>query len=71
MSGWKTFTFNSLIGFLVLLGELADHFAVIDWSHILPPGAVPYAVLGIGVVNIVLRHITREPAGWISGRRLA
>ncbi|WP_417480768.1 hypothetical protein [Maricaulis maris] len=64
MSGWKTFLFNGGIGALILAAELLDHLALVDWREILPEGTAPLVVLLIGIGNILLRHVTRGPAGW-------
>jgi hypothetical protein len=64
MPGWKTLLFNGGIGAAVLAGQLLSYFEAVDWSVLLPPDIAPYAVLGIGIANIVLRHVTGGPAGW-------
>lgn len=68
MSGWKTFLFNGAIGLVALLGELLAYFSTIDWKLILPPEQVPFVLLGIGAVNILLRHVTTGRAAWRKGQ---
>lgn len=64
MSGWKTLFFNGGVGVVALLAELANNLDIVDLREVLPVQATPIAAIGIGVANIVLRHITNSPAGW-------
>lgn len=65
MHGWKTFLFNGALGALALLAELMSYLSDVDWKEVVPPDAAPYVVLVIGMANIVLRHLTKGPAGWV------
>ncbi|SUB00311.1 Uncharacterised protein [Pannonibacter phragmitetus] len=64
MNGWKTFAFNGAVGIASLGGGILDQLDLIDWSKVLPDGWGPFAVMAIGIVNILLRHVTTEPAAW-------
>lgn len=64
MNGWKTLAFNGAVGIASLGGRVLDQLEVIDWSKILPGGWGPFAVMAIGLINILLRHVTTEPAAW-------
>lgn len=64
MKGWRTLIFNVSISILVLAKEMLAYFAGVDWSQILPAKYAPYAILAIGIANILLRHVTTHPAGW-------
>ncbi|WP_269581984.1 hypothetical protein [Roseibium sp. Sym1] len=64
MSGWKTVLFNGGLGIVALIAELLNYLSVFNWREVLPPEYAPGVILGIGVANIVLRHVTTGPAGW-------
>lgn len=64
MRGWKTLLLNLVIGGGVLLVELLTFLGAADWYAVLPPERAALAVLGLGVANILLRHVTSGPAGW-------
>lgn len=64
MNGWKTLSFNGVIGGLALAGEIADGLEMVDLHGALPDRAMTYAVIGITVLNVLLRHMTKGPAGW-------
>ena len=64
MSGWKTILFNGGLGLLALLAELLAYFQAFNWREVLPPDLAPIVILGVGVANILLRHLTTGPAGW-------
>ncbi|MBO0345187.1 hypothetical protein [Roseibium limicola] len=65
MQGWKTFVFNGAMGFVAILAELMSYLTDLDWKQLVPPESAPYVVLSIGVANILLRHMTSGPAGWV------
>lgn len=67
MNGWKTLIFNGAVGLIVVLKELLTYTAGVDWSDFLPPQSAEMVVLGLGIANILLRHVTVGPAGWKKG----
>ncbi len=67
MNGWKTLAFNGGIGLLALLGEVLAWLDLVDWQSMVPPQLLPHAVLVVVIANILLRHQTRGPAGWVRG----
>jgi hypothetical protein len=69
MRGWKTLLLNGGIGAAVVLLEMLTFLGAADWNAILPPDRAAVAVLGIGLANIVLRHVTSGPAGWRKAAR--
>ncbi|MEP0234136.1 hypothetical protein [Roseibium sp.] len=64
MSGWKTLLFNGGVGILVAIAQLVEHVSVVEWSEILPADMTPWVIIAIGIINILLRHVTRGAAGW-------
>ncbi|MFN4010979.1 MAG: hypothetical protein ACK4K8_13565 [Pannonibacter sp.] len=64
MSGWKTLLFNGGLGLAVLVGQVLDQLSVMDWDAVLPPDWGPVVLVIVGVVNVLLRHVTTGPAGW-------
>lgn len=68
MSGWKTLLFNVGLAVLALVAELLAFFQAFDWREILPSDYAPFVILGIGIANILLRHVTSGPAGWRKGQ---
>ncbi len=67
MTGWKTLAFNGAIGLAALLADLLSLVSSMDWRAFVPPEFVPYAVLAMGMANILLRHVTQGPAAWRLG----
>lgn len=64
MKGWKTLVFNAAVGVLAVLAEVLAYLQVVDWNQIVPAGTATIVMAVIGVVNIILRHVTASPAGW-------
>ncbi|WP_420411266.1 hypothetical protein [Roseibium sp.] len=64
MRGWKTLALNGAVGAAVVLLEMLTFLGAADWKAILPPERAALVMLGIGLANIVLRHVTSGPAGW-------
>ncbi|WP_417667325.1 hypothetical protein [Roseibium sp.] len=64
MTGWKTLLFNSVLSLLAIGAEVAEQLALVEPGAVLPAGGGPLAVLAMGAANILLRHVTRGPAGW-------
>lgn len=64
MEGWKTLVFNGAIGLLVIVKELVTYTSGFDWSAILPHQTAEMVILGLGIANILLRHVTVGSAGW-------
>lgn len=54
MKGWRTVLFN-VVGVATMTAT--------QFGEILPPKALPYIGLGIGVGNIILRTVTNTPVG--------
>lgn len=69
MRGWKTLLLNLAATASVVLLEILRYLADVDWSAHLPPQAALWAVVGVNVANIVLRHVTAGPPAWREGRR--
>ncbi|QDG78412.1 hypothetical protein [Labrenzia sp. PHM005] len=67
MRGWKTLVLNGAVGAAVVLLEMLTFLGAADWNAIMPPERAALVMLGIGLANIVLRHITSGPAGWRKG----
>jgi uncharacterized membrane protein YccF (DUF307 family) len=55
MKGWRTVLFN-VMGMVTVA-------ATSDYAAIIPPKALPYIGLGVGIGNIVLRSVTTTPIG--------
>ncbi|MEP4031816.1 hypothetical protein [Roseibium polysiphoniae] len=68
MSGWKTLLFNGVVGILVVIAQLAEYVSAVDLSAILPSNMTPWVIVAVGLVNILLRHVTKGSAGWIAKR---
>lgn len=66
-SGWKTFPFNSLVGFSVIALQISDYLDKFPWPDVLPPREAGWVALALGIINILLRHWTVGPAGWRKG----
>lgn len=66
MNGWKTLLFNGAVGSAGVVGVILDQLNVVNWDTALPPGWGQYAVIILGIANILLRHNTTGPAGWRS-----
>lgn len=66
-SGWKTFLFNSLVGFSVIALQISDYLDKFPWPDVLPPKEAGWVALALGIINILLRHWTVGPAGWRKG----
>ena len=64
MRGWKTLVLNGSAGLVILVLEVLSFLGTMDWHAVLSPERAPLAVLGLGLANIVLRHVTKGPAGW-------
>ena len=58
LKGWRTVAINVALGLAAVALEILSYLAVFDWRSILPPEKAPYAILGVGVLNIVLRAVT-------------
>ncbi|MTH96075.1 hypothetical protein [Roseibium sp. RKSG952] len=64
MTGWKTAAVNGGVVTAVVLAEIVGQFAALDWREFLPDGMAGVVIAGLGAANLVLRHVTRGPAGW-------
>ncbi|MEP3049665.1 MAG: hypothetical protein ABJL55_17575 [Roseibium sp.] len=64
MRGWKTLVLNSVAGVTILVLEVLSFMTSTDWHLILSPERASLLVLGLGLANILLRHITSGPTGW-------
>lgn len=64
MRGWKTLVLNSVVGLGVVVLEILTFLNAADWHALLPPERAALVILGTGVANILLRHVTSGPAGW-------
>lgn len=64
LKGWRTVLVNAGIALLAVAAELMSYLAVFDWRSVLPEGYVPYVILGVNVINIVLKAsvAARSPA---------
>jgi len=67
MAGWKTFIFNGLVALAVVAIQVLQYLGQFPWPEVLPPNEAGWVALTLGVINIILRHITIGPAGWVSG----
>ncbi|WP_417684625.1 hypothetical protein [Roseibium sp.] len=65
MTGWKTLLFNTAIGLLALGAEVAENLSLVEPGTVVTASGGPLAVLAMGAANILLRHVTRGPAGWV------
>jgi hypothetical protein len=63
MKGFRTLIFNGIAVALPLIGEVLAFLDVFDWRSILPPENAGWFILGIGVLNIILRFVTTTPVG--------
>lgn len=67
MAGWKTFIFNGLVALAVIAVQVLQYLGQFPWPEVLPSKEAGWVALTLGVINIILRHITSGPAGWVSG----
>lgn len=59
--GWRTIALNVLIGVLVMLAEVASYLSVLNWREFMPPEYVGLVVIGVNVLNIIMRVLTTGP----------
>ena len=57
--GWRTIILNSIIALFFVIAEVLVYAAGLDWRELLPPEYASWVVVGINVLNIFMRHITK------------
>ena len=62
LEGWRTIVINLAMAIGFALAEVMAYMAVVDWREFIDPIYAPWVVVGINVLNIILRHITTKPA---------
>jgi hypothetical protein len=63
LRGWRTIIVNTVTLLFVALEVLVPVLHLPEFLAVLPPEWAPYVVLGLAVVNILLRVDTRTPPG--------
>lgn len=61
--GWRTVAANAAVGLPMVLAEILNFAIGIDWKEVMPAGYAPLIVIGVNVLNIVLRAVTTTPMG--------
>ena len=64
MRGWRTLVVNGLTAAGIVSLEALRFLGEVDWASALGPHRALWIVVLVNLANIVLRHVTREPAGW-------
>ncbi len=64
MRGYRTFLVNLGCAALVCAAELMAWLSVFDWRGYVEQDTALTLVLLVNTANIILRHVTDEPAGW-------
>lgn len=61
--GYRTLIFNWLIVLGFGLAEVFAYLGTVNWREFVPEVYAPWVVVGIGVINILLRRMTTGPVG--------
>lgn len=60
--GWRTILINLVMAIGFALAEIMAYLSIVDWREFIPPEYAPWVVVGINLLNIILRHVTTKPA---------
>jgi hypothetical protein len=63
LKGWRTVAINAFLAIAALIAEILAALAGFDWSTIVSPMWLPWVLIGVTVLNIVLRWLTTTPVG--------
>jgi hypothetical protein len=63
LKGWRTIILNALIAAGMVALEIVQYADGVPWREVLPDQYALYVVIGVNVLNIVLRSITTTPVG--------
>ena len=67
LKGWRTTVFGGAVtvigGILPLANQIFGYLQSLDWQQYIDPKYAPFAMLGIGLMVIVLRFATTGPVG--------
>ena len=67
LRGWRTTIFGGAVtvigGILPLANQIFGYLQGLDWQQYIDPKYAPFAMLGIGLMVVILRFATTGPVG--------
>ena len=63
LKGWRTIVANALLAILPLLEVAGQLFNMPEIQSVIPSNWLPWYMLGVALLNMILRKITTTPMG--------